>query len=72
MLDAGGFNDLAQVAQRRLQLSAHSFARPIVFVFLPLLAAAVVLVAGAVAVAAVPAVAAVVVVGVSVALIWSS
>jgi hypothetical protein len=43
VLDAGGFNDLAQVAQRRLQLSAHSFARPIVFVFLPLLAATVVL-----------------------------
>jgi hypothetical protein len=31
------------LAQRRLQLSAHSFARPIVFVFLPLLAATVVL-----------------------------
>jgi hypothetical protein len=43
VLDAGGFDDLAQVAQRRLQLSAHSFARPIVFVFLPLLAATVVL-----------------------------
>jgi hypothetical protein len=39
VLDAGGFGDLAQVAQRRLQLSAHSFARPIVFVFLPLLLA---------------------------------
>ena len=39
VLDAGGLDDLAQVAQRRLQLSAHSFARPIVFVFLPLLAA---------------------------------
>jgi hypothetical protein len=39
VLDAGGLNDLAQVAQRRLQLSAHSFTRPIVFVFLPLIAA---------------------------------
>ena len=29
VLDAGGLNDLAEVAQRRLQLSAHSFARPI-------------------------------------------
>jgi hypothetical protein len=41
VLDAGGLNDLADVAQRRLQLSAHSFARPIVFVFLPLIAAIV-------------------------------
>ena len=40
MLDAGGLDELAEVAQRRLQLSAHSFARPVVFVFLPLLAAA--------------------------------
>ena len=39
VLDAGGLDDLADVAQRRLQLSAHSFARPIVFVFLPLIAA---------------------------------
>ena len=39
VLDAGGLGDLADVAQRRLQLSAHSFARPIVFVFLPLVAA---------------------------------
>jgi hypothetical protein len=38
VLDAGGFGDLAQVAQRRLQLSAHSFARPIILAFLPLLA----------------------------------
>jgi hypothetical protein len=37
VLDAGGLSDLADVAQRRLQLSAHSFARPIVFVFLPLI-----------------------------------
>ena len=43
VLDAGGLNDLADVAQRRLQLSAHSFARPIVFVFLPLIAALVAL-----------------------------
>jgi len=35
VLDAGGFSDLAQVAQRRLQLSAHSFVRPIVFLALP-------------------------------------
>jgi hypothetical protein len=39
VLDAGGLDELAEVAQRRLQLSAHSFARPIVFVFLPLLIA---------------------------------
>jgi len=39
VLDAGGFGDLAEVAQRRLQLSAHSFVRPIVFGFLPLLLA---------------------------------
>jgi hypothetical protein len=39
VLDAGGLGDLADVAQRRLQLSAHSFSRPIVFLFLPLIAA---------------------------------
>jgi hypothetical protein len=39
VLDAGGLGDLGDVAQRRLQLSAHSFSRPIVFVFLPLIAA---------------------------------
>ncbi len=38
VLDAGGLGDLGEVAQRRLELSAHSFARPIVFVFLPLIA----------------------------------
>jgi len=38
VLDAGGLGDLSDVAQRRLQLSAHSFTRPIVFLFLPLLA----------------------------------
>jgi hypothetical protein len=43
VLDAGGLDELAEVAQRRLQLSAHSFARPIVYVFLPLLAAAAVI-----------------------------
>ncbi len=37
VLDAGGLGDLGDVAQRRLQLSAHSFSRPIVFVFLPLI-----------------------------------
>jgi hypothetical protein len=43
VLDAGGLGDLADVAQRRLQLSANSFSRPIVFVFLPLIAALVAL-----------------------------
>ena len=35
VLDAGGLGDLADVAQRRLQLSAHSFVRPVLLVFLP-------------------------------------
>jgi hypothetical protein len=35
VLDAGGFGDLADVAQRRLQLSAHSFGRPVLLAFLP-------------------------------------
>ncbi len=39
VLDAGGFGDLAAVAQRRLQLSAHSFGRPVVLAFLPVVAA---------------------------------
>jgi hypothetical protein len=39
VLDAGGLGDLGDVAQRRLQLSAHSFSRPVVFVFLPLIVA---------------------------------
>jgi hypothetical protein len=43
VLDAGGLDQLSEVAQRRLQLSAHSFARPIVYVFLPLILIAVVL-----------------------------
>jgi hypothetical protein len=38
VLDAGGLGDLADVAQRRLQLSAHSFARPVLLVFLPVVA----------------------------------
>jgi len=38
VLDAGGFGDLADVAQRRLQLSARSFARPVLLAFLPLVA----------------------------------
>jgi hypothetical protein len=37
VLDAGGLGDLANVAQRRLQLSAHSFVRPVLLVFLPLI-----------------------------------
>ena len=36
MLDAGGLNDLADVAQRRLRLSAHSFGRPLLLAFMPL------------------------------------
>ncbi len=39
VLDAGGLGDLADLAQRRLQLSSHSFTRPVVYVFLPLVAA---------------------------------
>ncbi len=39
VLNAGGLGDLADVAQRRLQLSAHSFARPVILLFLPLVAA---------------------------------
>jgi hypothetical protein len=39
VLDAGGLGDLSDVAQRRLQLSAHSFARPILLIFMPLVAA---------------------------------
>ncbi|HET8955238.1 MAG TPA: hypothetical protein VFN18_06220 [Solirubrobacterales bacterium] len=38
VLDAGGLGDLADVAQRRLQLSAHSFVRPILLAFLPVVA----------------------------------
>jgi hypothetical protein len=43
VLDAGGLGDLADVAQRRLQLSAHSFARPVLLAFLPLVLGAAVL-----------------------------
>jgi hypothetical protein len=43
VLDAGGFGDLADVAQRRLRLSAHSFGRPVVLVFLPPIAVLAVL-----------------------------
>lgn len=39
VLDAGGLGDLADVAQRRLQLSAHSFARPVLLAFLPVVIA---------------------------------
>jgi hypothetical protein len=35
VLDAGGLGNLADVAQRRLQLSARSFARPVLLAFLP-------------------------------------
>jgi hypothetical protein len=38
VLDAGGLGDLADVAQRRLQLSARSFARPVLLAFLPIVA----------------------------------
>ncbi|HEY8083862.1 MAG TPA: hypothetical protein VIE64_10000 [Solirubrobacterales bacterium] len=39
VLDAGGLGDLADVAQRRLELSAHSFGRPIVVAVMPLVLA---------------------------------
>lgn len=39
VLDAGGFGDLADVAQRRLQLSSRSFARPVLLAFLPVVIA---------------------------------
>jgi hypothetical protein len=42
VLDAGGLGDLADVAQRRLQLSAHSFGRPVLLAFLPVVVAVVV------------------------------
>lgn len=38
VLDAGGLGEAGEVAQRRLQLTAQSFARPIVYVFMPLVA----------------------------------
>ena len=43
VLDAGGLGSLGEVAQRRLQLSAHSFGRPVLLALLPLVAAAAVL-----------------------------
>ncbi len=43
VLDAGGLDQVADVAQRRLELSAHSFTRPIVYLFLPLVVAVAVL-----------------------------
>ena len=43
VLDAGGLGDLADVAQRRLQLSAHSFVRPVLLVLLPVVALVVAL-----------------------------
>jgi hypothetical protein len=39
VLDAGGLHSLGEVAQRRLQLSVKSFGRPVLLVFLPLVAA---------------------------------
>jgi hypothetical protein len=39
VLDAGGLGDLADVAQRRLQLSVHSFGRPVLLAFLPVVIA---------------------------------
>ncbi|HEX6601123.1 MAG TPA: hypothetical protein VF030_00640 [Solirubrobacterales bacterium] len=36
VLDAGGLGDLADVAQRRLQLSVRSFGRPVLLAFMPL------------------------------------
>jgi hypothetical protein len=38
VLDAGGLRSLGDVAQRRLQLSAHSFTRPVLLVALPVIA----------------------------------
>jgi hypothetical protein len=43
VLDAGGLGDLAEVAQRRLQLSAHSFGRPVLLAFLPVVLALAIL-----------------------------
>jgi len=43
VLDAGGLGDLSDVAQRRLQLSAHSFGRPVLLAFLPIVTALLVL-----------------------------
>jgi hypothetical protein len=43
VLDAGGLHSLGDVAQRRLQLSAHSFGRPLLLVGLPVIAVLAVL-----------------------------
>jgi hypothetical protein len=43
VLDAGGLDRVADVAERRLELSAHSFVRPVVYLFMPLVVAAAVL-----------------------------
>jgi hypothetical protein len=43
VLDAGGLGSLADVAQRRLQLSAHSFGRPVLLALLPLVLLAAIL-----------------------------
>jgi hypothetical protein len=43
VLDAGGLGDLADVAQRRLQLSVRSFGRPVLLAFLPIVLALTVL-----------------------------
>jgi hypothetical protein len=43
VLDAGGLHSLGDVAQRRLQLSAHSFARPVLLALLPIVAALAIL-----------------------------
>ena len=39
VLDAGGLHSLGDVAQRRLQLSGHSFTRPVLLAALPIVAA---------------------------------
>jgi hypothetical protein len=39
VLGAGGPGDLADVAERRLRLSLHSLSRPVVYAFMPLVAA---------------------------------
>jgi hypothetical protein len=40
VLDAGGLGELAEVAERRLQLSVNSFGRPVLLAFLPVVAIA--------------------------------
>jgi hypothetical protein len=42
VLDAGGLHSLGDVAQRRLQLSAHSFGRPVLLIGLPVIAVLVI------------------------------